>query len=119
MSEGRIVAIDTLLKLKASIKGTETITLEVSEFDGAQDETQSLLLNIQQMEGAVEATLTSTQEGVGNYRVRTPDSRTLLPVLIEQIHQRGWKVRHVRVAEPTLEDVFVHYTGQRLAGDER
>jgi hypothetical protein len=26
-------------------------------------------------------------------------------------------VRHVRVAEPTLEDVFVHYTGRRLAGD--
>ncbi|MCI0387766.1 MAG: ABC transporter ATP-binding protein [Acidobacteria bacterium] len=117
MSEGRIVAIDTIAKLKASIRGTETITLEVSKSNVAEDETQSLLLNIQQMEGAVEATHSSTQDGVANYRVRTPDSRAFLPVLIEQIHQRGWKVRYVRVAEPTLEDVFVHYTGQRLAGE--
>ncbi len=121
MSEGRIIAIDTLSNLKASIKGTETITLEVSGLDGtedgAEDQSQSLLSNIQQMEGAVEATLSSAQNGIGNYRVRTPDSRAFLPVLIERIHQRGWKVRHVRVAEPALEDVFVHYTGQRLAGD--
>jgi ABC-2 type transport system ATP-binding protein len=117
MVEGRIIATDTLSKLKASIKGTETITLEVSGPNGAEGEAQSLLSNIQQMEGAVEATLSSAQNGIGNYRVRTPDSRAFLPVMIERIHQRGWKVRHVRVAEPTLEDVFVHYTGQRLAGD--
>jgi len=117
MSEGRIVATDTLSKLKASIKGTETITLELSGPNGADGETQSLLSNIQQMEGAVEATLSSAQNGTANYRVRTPDSRAFLPGLIEMIHLRGWKVRHVRVAEPTLEDVFVHYTGRRLAGE--
>ena len=121
MSEGRIIATDTLSKLKASIKGTETITLEASWSNGAEDgvehEAQSLVSNIKHMEGAVEATLTSVQNGVGNYRIRTPDSRAFLPFLIEQIHQRGWKARHVRVAEPTLEDVFVHYTWRRLAGD--
>jgi ABC-type multidrug transport system ATPase subunit len=117
MAEGRIIATDTLSKLKASIKGTETIALEVGGPDGAEGETQSLLSNIQQMEGVVEAMLSSTQNGSANYRVRTPDSRAFLPVLIERIHQRGWKVRHVRVSEPTLGDVFVHYTGQRLAGD--
>jgi ABC-2 type transport system ATP-binding protein len=126
MSEGRIVATDTLSRLKASIRGTETITLEVSGpnevaddvADGTERETQSLLSNIQEMEGAVEATVSSAQNGISNYRVRTPDSRAFLPLLIDRIHERGWKVRHVRVAEPTLEDVFVHYTGQRLAGDE-
>jgi ABC-2 type transport system ATP-binding protein len=117
MSEGRIVAIDTLSRLKSSIKGTETITLEVSEFKGTEDETLSLLSNIQEMEGTIEATLSSAQDGIGNYRIRTPDSRAFLPLLIERIHRRGWKVRHVRVIEPTLEDVFVHYTGQRLIGD--
>jgi ABC-2 type transport system ATP-binding protein len=97
MAEGRIIATDTLSKLKASIKGTETIALEVSGPNGAEGETQSLLSNLQQMEWAVEATLSSTQDGTANYRIRTPDSRAFLPVLIERIHQRGWKVRHVRI----------------------
>jgi ABC-2 type transport system ATP-binding protein len=117
MSEGRIVAIDTISRLKASIGGAETITLEVGGLDGIEHEARSLLSHIQHMQGASDAVLSSIQDGVGNYRVRTPDSRALLPLLIEQIHQRGGKVRHVRVAGPTLEDVFTHYTGRRLAGD--
>lgn len=114
MSEGKIVAVDTLSNLKASIKGTETISLEVI---GMAGRAEPLLYQIQKIEEAEEAIVTSTQDDVYSYRIRTPDSRTFLPALIDRIYQLGGKVRYVKVSEPTLEDVFIHYTGKRLSED--
>jgi ABC-2 type transport system ATP-binding protein len=112
ISEGRVVAADTLSRLKANIKGTETINLEVT---GANGRAESLLRQLQDIEGARDAALSSSQDGASLYTVRTSDSRAFLPTLIDRIHQCGARVRYVRVTEPTMEDVFVHYTGRQLA----
>jgi ABC-2 type transport system ATP-binding protein len=113
ISEGRAVVMDTLPRLKASIRGTETISLEVTGLNG---QAETLLNRLQNIAGGQEATLLPSQGETSFYTVRTADSRAFLPVLIETIHQCGGKVQYVRVAEPTLEDVFVHYTGQNLMG---
>jgi ABC-type uncharacterized transport system ATPase subunit len=37
-----------------------------------------------------------------------------LPGLIEIIGSRSGRIRHLQVAEPTLEDVFISLTGKQL-----
>jgi len=110
MSEGRVVIVDTLQNLKSSLKGLETINLEVT---GLSDQSDMLTRRLQEI-GSEDVTLSSAQNGTNLYAVSTPDSRSFLPTLIETIHQTGAKVRYVRVTEPTLEDVFVRYTGRQL-----
>ena len=114
MSEGRVVLLDTLQNLKSSVKDFETIKLEVT---GVNSQSEELVRKLQTTNGGQEATLTGSQNGISFFTVRTSDSRTFLPLLIETIHENGCKVRFVRVTEPTLEDVFVRYTGRALAGN--
>ena len=48
---------------------------------------------------------------VGEYRVRfrVRDSRETLPDLIDKLMSEGIKLRNLKVLEPTLEDVFMHF----------
>lgn len=111
IAEGRVVTVDTLSKLKSSIKGTETINLEVTGLNG---QAETLLRRLQNISAGHDATLSASHSEISFYTVRAADSRTFLPTLIETIHQCGGKVQYVRVTEPSLEDVFIHYTGQQL-----
>ena len=43
------------------------------------------------------------------------NGRTLLPLIINKISSKGGIIQSVSLNEPTLEDVFLNYTGSKLA----
>jgi ABC-2 type transport system ATP-binding protein len=55
-----------------------------------------------------------TQTGVDDLIVFAEDGEALVPRLIEQV---GVRVRSVHVHRPTLDDVFLHYTGRQIRED--
>jgi ABC-2 type transport system ATP-binding protein len=113
IQEGKIVATDTPANLKRKIEGTETVEMEVLTDNG-----QAMVDALKALDG-VEACILSPappdQAKVASMRIHTHDSRRLLPSLIDKIQGMDGKVRYVKVSEPTLEDVFIHYTGKRLS----
>jgi ABC-2 type transport system ATP-binding protein len=46
--------------------------------------------------------------------LHTTDSRNLMPLVIDLVGARGGRLRHLNIAQPTLEDVFIALTGKQL-----
>ena len=96
IDEGRIVALDTPAALKATI-GADTVELHT-----ADDATAATAL---ERAGLV------FRRGEESIVVSVVDGEAQVPSLIEVV---GVPVRSVHVHRPTLDDVFLHFTGREI-----
>jgi ABC-2 type transport system ATP-binding protein len=97
IDRGRIVAIDTPSALKASV-GADTVTLSTSDDDRARREITEHL--------GVE-----TDARGGQVVLRVPEGEEFVPRLFANLTVR---VSSVNVRRPSLDDVFLKYTGHDL-----
>ena len=51
-------------------------------------------------------------------RLTVPDAEKLIPRLIEIASQYGVQVKSVSIHKPTLNDVFLYYTGREIRAEE-
>ncbi len=106
---GRIIALDTPANLKKSIKQLDIVQLEIENFDPALTEALQQLPTVRQA-----AARYDDAERVWSLALHAEDSRSLLPRLIELVGSRDGQIRHLAVAQPSLEDVFISLTGKQL-----
>ncbi|HYR84822.1 MAG TPA: ATP-binding cassette domain-containing protein [Terriglobia bacterium] len=100
---GKLVALDSPMKLKASVEG-ESI-LEVS-FAGTPEGWQDRLKALPQVERV---------SGADNiFRIATRNGPATTMALLDAAAQIGLPVHSLSVQSTTLDDVFVHYTGRQL-----
>jgi ABC-2 type transport system ATP-binding protein len=99
---GRIVAIDTPSALKASV-GSDTVTLTTGDDSVARDEIARKL----EVEGEL------TDDGLV---LRVPDGEAFVPRLFDHLEAVG--VQCVTVRRPSLDDVFMKYTGRAIRDAE-
>src|SRR5947199_6365237 len=103
IDHGKLVALDSPMKLKASISGSNI--LEVSfppKPDGWED----------QMKALPEVEAVSGHDNV--FRVATRNGPATTMALLEAAAQINLPVHSLSVQSTTLDDVFVHYTGRLL-----
>jgi ABC-2 type transport system ATP-binding protein len=103
LDRGRLVACDSLPALKALVPRGEVVELALS--DGAAHQAQTLL---EGSEGVLECVI------VSNTRVRAYvlHGHHSIPQILERLLKRGIEVHGVRMIEPSLDDVFLHFTGR-------
>ena len=106
---GRIIALDTPAGLKRSIQQLDVLQLELENVDPALCSAVSALPAVEH----VVAHLAGT-DGVWSLALHTTDSRGVLPGLIEVVGAKSGRIRHLQIAQPTLEDVFIAHTGKAL-----
>jgi ABC-2 type transport system ATP-binding protein len=97
IDHGQIVAIDTPDALKASI-GSDTVTVATSDDAAAA----------QALAKGFDLAVETTEDGV---RFRVPDGEGFVPQMFEHL---ALGVRSVNVRRPSLDDVFMEYTGHDL-----
>jgi len=110
MHDGKIVALDTPQNLKLSVYKRDILELKVA------DMTPNLVERIKDLDGVddVVAHITDPVAGIGFVRIHTPNSREILAELTKLVEKEGAQIRFIRNIDPTLEDVFIYFTGKRL-----
>jgi ABC-2 type transport system ATP-binding protein len=103
VDHGKLVALDSPLKLKASIPGN-TI-LEVS-FSAVPDNWLETLKNLAEVESV------KAEDHV--YRINSDNGPRTAVELMEAARRAQVEITSLSVQSTTLDDVFVHYTGRQL-----
>lgn len=106
---GNIIALDTSARLKASINQLDVMQLEVANYDPALTDQLTTLPTVTNV-----ASRYLNSDSAWSLALHTTDSRGMLPLLIETIGTKAGQIRHMQIAQPTLEDVFIALTGKQL-----
>jgi ABC-2 type transport system ATP-binding protein len=106
IDHGKIKAIDTPGSLKTSLGG-DIIELELAA-DG-----HGLLQTAQQIRGVKRAVYVD-----GLLRVTAENGEKALPAILETLLKDGVRVGRVTMKKPSLEEVFLEYTGRKLREEE-
>lgn len=101
IDQGRIVAIDTPDALKASI-GTDVVTIQTSDDVAAREQ----IIQVLGLTGDL------TDDGL---RLKVTDGEAFVPRLFDRLDTG---VRNVNVRRPSLDDVFIEYTGRDIRDAE-
>ena len=101
VDHGKILALDTPENLKESLGG-DVITLKVEESAKAEDVVKS-------MKGA-----DHVKKHDGSVSVSFPMAGKRIPELLKAMEKKRIDVESVDLHKPTLEDVFIHYTGKTI-----
>jgi ABC-2 type transport system ATP-binding protein len=107
VDHGRIVTIDTPVNLKDALGG-DVLTLEITDSTDTkleeQFETMDWVVGVEVRNGAMEL------------RVRNADRH--LPEVFKAAEKMGVTITSVHLRKPTLEDVYLKYTGRKIREPE-
>jgi ABC-2 type transport system ATP-binding protein len=109
VDQGKIIALDRPDALKRTIHQLDIMQVEVEHYDPALTAALQALPAVQHV-----AAHHLDEDGAWALALHTTDSRDLLPKLIAVIGRTSGQIRHMQVAQPTLEDVFISLTGKQL-----
>jgi len=98
---GKIVTLDTPAKLKEALEG-DVITIKTKD-------TEKLSATLSK-----EMNLQNAHIMDGNIELTAPRGKALLPRIVDTATRNSITIDSVSVREPSLEDVFLHYTGREI-----
>jgi ABC-2 type transport system ATP-binding protein len=101
---GKIVALDTPVKLKEELEG-DVITIKTKDAKKL-----STIL-------AKEMNLQNARTMDEDLELTAPKGKSLLPKIVDTASHNNITIDSVSVREPSLEDVFIHYTGREIRAE--
>ena len=106
MKEGKDVVTEDLRTLKDSITGGDVVEVRMSPAI-----TSGALKVISEVPGTVRVTQ-ATEDTLNAFVNRSED---WLPQMMASVQSLDVRITSIRVSEPSLDDVFLHYTGKEVA----
>jgi len=103
---GKIIALDTPNTLKESLGGhIVTLTIEQKDADITNlIETVSRVKEVKKQDGT--------------YRVKVEDGEETAPQILSLLMEKGYKVIKLSLTKPTLDEVYLEYTGKSIREEE-
>ncbi len=110
ISQGKLVAQDSVANLTNRLRGSEAVSLEVSPADGhpAASEVQQRL---EQVSGVSRVMMKDPREGRLVFEVESLQGRHIRAELARGVVQAGWNLTELRPVGLSLEDIFLQLTG--------
>ncbi|MGH2932912.1 MAG: ATP-binding cassette domain-containing protein [Gaiellaceae bacterium] len=109
LSRGRIVVEGKPDELKAGLEG-ELVTVELQETDGHIAGTAEIV------RAAVGAREVHVEDRF--VRARVPNGAQAIPVILSALDEGGHPVTSVTTSRPSLDDVYLHYTGRAFGKED-
>ena len=110
LDEGKFVVCDTVRQLKDSIIGGDIVELEIDTTD-----TQIIEQSLSQIEGTVKI----TNSGANRFKAYVSMAESWVPRMTDICYQNKARILSIRITEPSLDDVFLHFTGRVLKEESR
>jgi ABC-2 type transport system ATP-binding protein len=107
VSRGRIVVEGTPEELKRDLQG-ESVSVELSEQNGRVADAERIVAGIGS-EVSVDGQVV---------RARVPNGAQAIPVILGALDDAGIPVAAVTTARPSLDDVYLHYTGRDFTSED-
>jgi len=107
VSRGRVVVEGTPEQLKQSLRG-EAVEVELA--DGRAAEAEAVVVAL---EGVLEASIDGRK-----LRSRVASGARAIPFILSALDAEGIGVESVTTHRPSLDDVYLHYTGREFAAED-
>jgi ABC-2 type transport system ATP-binding protein len=107
VDHGKLVALDTPLKLKANVHAENVIEAQFVHAPPDWERTLQALPKVNSVQS----------EGAGMYRILSAGAASVT-ALVECALSAGVEIKSLSVQSTTLDDVFVHYTGRQLRDEQ-
>ena len=107
VSRGRVVVEGTAEELKGSLHG-EAVVVELADGEG-----EEAVAVVAALDGASETTVDGHL-----LRTRVPNGAQAVPGILSALEGRGVHVESVTTHRPSLDDVYLHYTGREFASED-
>ena len=109
VSRGKIVVEGAPDELKSDLRG-ELVTVELADADGRMEDAAQL----------VQSLADATEVGFDGrlVRARVPNGAQAIPTILSTLDGHGFQVASVTTARPSLDDVYLHYTGRDFATED-
>ncbi len=110
IDHGKIMALGTPLELKRSVGG-DLVTIQFQENgNGQREEIFTVIREFSSVE--------SVKEKDSRLLIVTKDGNTAIPQILSKLHDIGAEVQSISMKRPSLDDVFLFYTGRQLRDEE-
>jgi len=110
LDEGKFVVCDTVRQLKDGIIGGDIVELEIDTTD-----TQIIEQSLSRIEGTVKI----TNSGANRFKAYVSMAESWVPRMTDICYQNKARILSIRITEPSLDDVFLHFTGRVLKEESR
>lgn len=106
IDHGKLAALGTPRQLKESLQGD---VLSVTPEGADQPLLERLTIVLKGIEGVVQVTRRD-----GTLELRVTPSKTILTRVLDAVNGQGVRLEAIQYTRPSLEKVFIHYTGHQI-----
>jgi len=110
MHKGKMLVCDTPKTLKDSIPGGDIVEIQLEK-----DVSKKILKDLTSFQEVVNLTVLKPN----NIKVHLNKVEEIVPQIMELLVKKGVPVRSINMTEPSLDDVFIHYTGLTIEEAEQ
>jgi ABC-2 type transport system ATP-binding protein len=106
IDHGKLAALGTPRQLKESLQGD---VLSLSPEGADQALLERLTIALKGLDGVVQVARRN-----GSLELRVTPSKTILPRVLEVVNSQSVRLEAIQYTRPSLEKVFIHYTGHQI-----
>jgi ABC-2 type transport system ATP-binding protein len=118
ISQGRLVAIDSVANLTNRLRGSEAVALEVEAAAG-QPTPGDVQLRLEQVSGVSRVVAKEPKDGHLVFEVESLQGRHIRADLARTVVQAGWNLSELRSVGLSLEDIFLQLTASEQTDEPK
>jgi ABC-2 type transport system ATP-binding protein len=116
ISQGKLVAIDSVANLTNRLRGAEAVAVEVEPAAG-HPVLSEVQMRLEQVSGVSRVMAKEPREGRFVFEVESLQGRHIRADLARSVVQAGWNLNELRPVGLSLEEIFLQLTGTEKTGE--
>jgi len=109
ISQGKLVATDSVSNLTNRLRGAEAVALEIETSSGRPNPTE-VQQRLEQISGVSRVMMRDSRDGRLNFEIESLQGRQIRADLARTIVNSGWNLSELRSVGLSLEDIFLQLT---------